>query len=140
MTFIQLAIKTLEKSGKPLSPNEIWETALELNITENFNTEGKTPWASIGARIYTDVRDNENSVFIQVSKRPSKFYLKRLVTDEMKLKKEVEKDIESKEKVISKSSTFNERDLHPLLTKFINSDTHFKAYSKTIYHENSKKA
>ena len=125
MTFNELAEKTLEKAKKPLSPNEIWEKANEYGITEKFQTQGKTPWASIGARIYTDIRDNENTKFIQISKRPSKFYLKRLVTDEIKLKQEVEKDIESKEKDISKSTNFNERDLHPLLVKFINSDTPF---------------
>ena len=140
MTFVEIAEKTLEKAGKPLSPNEIWDLSKEFGIADQFHTEGKTPWASIGARIYTDIRDNENSSFIQINKRPSKFYLKRLVTDEMKLKQEVEKDIEKKEKDIEKSSTFNERDLHPLLVKFVNSDTHFKSFSKTIFHENSKKA
>jgi hypothetical protein len=140
MTFIDLAEMTLEKSGKPLSPVEIWELAQDLKITDDFTTEGKTPWASIGARLYTSIRDDTNSPFVQVSKRPSKFYLKRLITDEVELKKEVEKDIETSEKLISKSISFNERDLHPLLVKFVNSDTHFKAYTRTIFHENSKKA
>lgn len=139
MTFVELAEKTLEKAEKPLSPNEIWDLAKEFGIADKFHTEGKTPWASIGARIYTDIRDNENSSFIQISKRPSKFFLKKLVTDEMKLKQEVEKDIEKKEKDIERSSTFNERDLHPLLVKFVNSDTHFKSFSKTVFHEKSTK-
>jgi len=129
MTFIKSAEKTLDLASKPLSPIEIWEKANELSITEDFETSGKTPWASIGARIYTDIRDNENTVFIQMSKRPSKFYLKNRVNDEVKLKKEVEHDIEE-----------SERDLHPLLVRYINSDSHFKAFAKTIYHETSKKA
>jgi len=140
MTFIELAEKTLEKVQKPLSPNEIWEKANEYGISNQIQTKGKTPWASIAARIYTDIRDNEKSVFIQISKSPVKFYLKKFIADETKLKKEVEKDIENKERDISKSSTFNERDLHPLLVRFINSNTHFKAKAKTICHENSKKA
>lgn len=139
MTFIELAAKTLEKAGKPLSPDEIWDLSKELGIADQFHTKGKTPGATIGARIYIDIRDNESSLFVQISKRPSKFFLKRLVTDELKLRQEVEEDIEKEEKNIEKTSTFKERDLHPLLVKFINSDTHFKAFSKTIFHENSKK-
>ncbi len=140
MTFIELAEKTLEQTNKPLSPNEIWDMSNKLGIAEQFHTEGKTPWNSIGARLYTDIRDNQNSIFIQISSRPSKFFLKRLVTDEIQLKQEVEKDIKNKEKALENSSTFKERDLHPLLVKFINSDSHFKALSKTIFHEVSKKS
>ncbi|MDY6822141.1 MAG: HTH domain-containing protein [Deferribacterota bacterium] len=135
MTFLELAEKTLEKAEKPLSPKEIWDFAKELKIANEFHTRGKTPWATIGARIYTDIRDNEDSVFIQVSKRPTKFYLKRLGIDVMKLKQ----DIEKRERDMEKSLTFKERDLHPLLVKFVNSHMHFKAFSKTIFHENSKR-
>lgn len=60
MTFVELTKKTLEKAEKPLSPNEIWDYAKEFGIADQFHTEGKTPWASIGARIYTDIRDNIN--------------------------------------------------------------------------------
>lgn len=38
------------------------------------------------------------------------------------------------------SSSFNERDLHPLLVAFINSDEYFHAHAKTIKHEKSTKA
>lgn len=140
MTFLQLAIETISKIGKPLTPVEIWGKAEELGIAKKVGTEGKTPWASIGARVYLDIRDNQNTELVQVSKRPTKFFLKSLITDENSLKKEVESDIESTEKELSKPSTFNERDLHPLLVKYLNSDTHFKAYAKTIYHENSRKS
>lgn len=139
MTFIELAQKTLEKAGSPLTHIEIWEKANELGLTKGFQTQGKTPWASIAARIYIDIRDNENSVFIQISKRPAKFFLKYLVTDELKLKNQAEAETQKKEIGISQSITFNERDLHPILVKYIYSDQHFKASAKTIYHENSKK-
>lgn len=38
-----------------------------------------------------------------------------------------------------KEISFNERDLHMLLSTFVNQDAHFNCYTKTIYHENSKK-
>lgn len=44
MTFVELAEKTLEKAGKPLSPNEIWDLSKEFGIADQFHTEGKTPW------------------------------------------------------------------------------------------------
>ncbi|WP_321420524.1 hypothetical protein [uncultured Methanomethylovorans sp.] len=33
--------------------------------------------------------------------------------------------------------SFHERDLHPLVTRFINTNQHFKAWKKTIFHESS---
>jgi len=139
MTFIELAEKTIAQAKKLLTSNEIWDYAAECGLREHFQTKGKTPWASIAARIYIDIRDNENSVFVQVGKRPAKFFLKRLTNNETELKIETERENQKQERKIAKSSTFNERDLHPLLARFINSDLHFKAYAKTIYHENSRK-
>jgi len=96
MTFVELAEKTLAQAEKPLTPNEIWDYAKEFGIAEKIQTDGKTPWASIGARIYIDIRDNENSVFVQISKRPSKFFLKRLGTDEILDDQELEELIGGK--------------------------------------------
>lgn len=39
----------------------------------------------------------------------------------------------------SEKGSFIERDLHPLLVKFLYSNPHFKCYAKTIYHETSTK-
>ena len=140
MTFLELAKRTIEQVGKPLSPTEIWEKATELKITDNVESVGKTPWNSVGARIYISIRDNKDSEFIQISKRPAKFYLKKLLEekDKDKLLYEIKNSIDEEERNISKNKSFNERDLHPLLVRYINSDMHFKAYSKTIFHENSR--
>ena len=132
-SFIDLAKETLSIVKEPLSQREIWDKAVELNVADKLNSSGKTPWRTIGARIYTDIRDNPNTPFIQVSKRPAKFYLKNLTSG-----KEVS-IIETEDDFIDNKSSFNERDLHPLLVKFLYSHAHFKCYSKTIYHENSNK-
>lgn len=135
-SFIDLAKETFKLVKEPLTQKEIWEKANELDIANKVVSSGKTPWATIGARIYIDIRDNKNSEFVQVNKRPAKFYLKELMNNSnMAI---ITKDNNLKEKIRSKSN-FNERDLHPLLVKFIYSNTHFKCYSKTIFHENSNK-
>lgn len=134
-SFIDLAKETLSTVKEPLSQKEIWDKAVELNITDKLNSSGKTPWATIGSRIYIDIRDNPNTPFIQVSKRPAKFYLKNLTSG--KEASIIEDNfIENKNEVVR---SFNERDLHPLLVKFLYSHAHFKCFSKTIYHENSNK-
>ena len=134
-SFIDLAKETFKLVKEPLTQKEIWEKANELNIANKVGSSGKTPWATIGARIYTDIRDNENSEFVQVNKRPAKFYLKELMNNNMAI---ITKDDNEKGKNKSKSN-FNERALHPLLVKFVYSNAHFKCYSKTIFHENSNK-
>lgn len=50
-SFIDLIIETLTIVKEPLSPKEIWEKAIELNIAHKVNSSGKTPWATLGERI-----------------------------------------------------------------------------------------
>ncbi|WP_298707358.1 HTH domain-containing protein [Chitinophaga sp.] len=133
LTFLKLAEQTLEKANTPLSPPDIWLKAKEFGLTEKFRTSGKTPQNSIGAQLYVDVRDNPSSVFIQTSKRPSTFGLKRISYASNKLP---DNSIEGNP---SKTPKFNERNLHPSLVKFAYSHQHFKAHLKTIYHELSSK-
>lgn len=140
MTFWDLIGKTLEKVGTPLSAKEIWDKANELKITEDFSTTGKTPWATIAAYCYTDINTNgDSSMIVQTSDRPAQFYLRRLSKniDIAGLTEKKEEQKIKEEKKIEKK--FHERDLHSLLVAFANTHTHFKAYLKTIFHENSKK-
>ena len=140
VTFWDLIDKTLEKVGTPLSAKEIWDKANELKITDGFSTSGKTPWATIAAYCYTDINNNgDNSMIVQTSDRPAQFYLRRLSKniDIIRLTEKKEEQKIKEEKSIEKK--FHERDLHSLLVAFANTHTHFKAYLKTILHENSKK-
>ncbi len=132
-TFIDLIIETLKLVKEPLSAKEIWEHAVENNISDKLISTGKTPWATVGAKIYTDIKDNKNTPFIQVSKRPAKFYLKELYNEN------IDNIILNSNEIDEKIERFNEKDLHPLLVKFLYSDSHFKCYCKTIYHEISDK-
>lgn len=137
VTFIELAIEVLSIVKRPLSEREIWNEANKMNISDNVKSKGKTPWKTLGARIYTDIKDNPNTRFIQASKRPAKFYLKDFeVLESSELNNE---NFPCRENDISKNTNFNERDLHPLLVRFLYSNQHFKCNTKTIYHENSNK-
>lgn len=126
LTFQKLAEIVLEQTKAPLTYVEIWNEAVKSGLSKRLNTKGKTPWDSISAQIYVDIRDNPNSVFFQYSKRPTKFGLKRLSYKDIIITPE-KKD----------TSPFHERDLHPLVSRFIYTNQHFKALTKTILHESS---
>src|SRR5450756_862996 len=74
----------------------------------------------------------KHTVFEQVSKRPGKFYLKGVIAELSALE-------ETSENETIKQLKFYERDLHILLSTFVYSNPHFNCYTKTIYHEFSKK-
>lgn len=136
-TFLKFAEDVLRKESKPLSAKEIWDNGLILKLTDRLKTQGKTPWRTIGAQIYVDIKDNESSIFYQDSKRPAKFYLndsKEKIVPILENKQiKIEEEKEEKEK------KFHERDLHHLLVRYARGNSHFKAHLKTIYHENSSK-
>lgn len=140
-TFWDIIEKTIEKVGKPLSAREIWDKANEIGTIGDFETTGKTPWATIAAYCYTDINNNgDESMIIQTSTRPAQFFLRKLESqiDLNKVQKEKNAEIVKKE-IAETKKKFNERDLHPILVSFAYGDTHFKANLKTIFHENSAK-
>ena len=65
-TFFDLIIEVFDKVKSPLSPDEIWEKAVEFGFDKKLGSLGKTPSATVGARLYVDVKENgENSRFVQ---------------------------------------------------------------------------
>lgn len=133
ITFKEIAKIVLEKEGKPLTPLEIWNIAEETSLSKRLESAGKTPWRSIGAQLYVDIRDNPKSKFYQYSSRPGRFFLK-----------ELEKNAPKEETILEEEesefySNYNERELHQLLTNFVNSSLDFRAQVKTIYHERSSR-
>lgn len=130
-SFFDLAKDTLKKVKEPLSINDIWKNAIELGYVEKLRSTGKTPWQTLGARIYMDIRDNPDTEFLQTNKRPAKFYLKNLYNENLHDATEL--------KYNTAKLNYSERDLHILLSTFVYSNPHFNCYTKTIYHETSKK-
>ncbi len=131
LTFKKFAELVLEDAKRPLSPLDIWEKGKEMLLSEKLKTSGKTPWQTIGAQLYVDIRDNPKTVFYQYSSRPMKFYLSKFREDfkpeEVPIEEPSEDDVPR--------TKFDERDLHPLLVKFVDSSLDFNAHVKTIYHE-----
>ena len=90
-TFFDLIIDVFQKTKTPMSPDEIWEKAIEIGLDKKIGTLGKTPAATIGARLYVDVKENgDKSKFIQVSRRPSRFLLRNLNLDYKAIEKAIE--------------------------------------------------
>lgn len=141
ITFKDFAKEVLEKSDIPLTPQEIWDTGLKFELEKKLKSRGATPWATIGAQLFVDTRDNEKTLFIKVGKRPARFYLKSKQND---LPENIIEKIEDKaQKEPVKKVTYHERELHPLLAYFANANLMFNRgrniYTKTIFHEKSKK-
>ncbi|MCL2126988.1 MAG: HTH domain-containing protein [Treponema sp.] len=131
MNLKELSEKIIRDAKKPLSPIEIWEIAEKKGYKGKLGLTGKTIHRTIGAKIYTDMKENPDSIFIKIKTRPIKFYLKTLPKiPNIKLY-----DNKYDKKLNTKS--YSERDLHPLLSFYLY--TYHSIYTKTIYHEISKK-
>lgn len=141
-SFLDLAYDVLKTAANPLTYQEVWNIGKEKMLTEKIQSIGQTPWQTLGARLYVEVRDNERSKFIKVGKRPARFFLKDREHD---LKPDTISSIEKEEvRRPDKKAGFHERDLHPLLTYFVYASPAFNRgksiYTKTIYHEKSTKS
>lgn len=141
-SFLDLAEELLKTAESPLTYQEIWQAAKEAGLTAKISSKGKTPWQTLGAQLYIEVRDNEISRFIKVGKRPARFFLKsRVGTLPKDAVEQLDKQQSGKKE---KPAGFHERDLHPVLTYFVYSNPAFNRgrsiFSKTIYHEKSLKS
>jgi len=141
-SFLDLAFDVLRESPKPLTYQEIWQSGREKGLASKIATTGKTPWQSLGAQLYVEVRDNEVSRFVKVGKRPARFFLKER---EGVLSPDAISKIEKEEtKTKEKRTEYHERDLHPLLTYFAYANPTFNRgrsiFTKTIYHEKSQRS
>ncbi len=131
MTTLELAEKILRETRKPLTPEEIWDVAKGKGYDKKSTLKGKTPWRTIGALLYVDIRDNPESMFIKTGIRPRRFYLREHAGE---LKGLTISDEPTKKKV---KPEYTESDLHPFLTYL--AFTKLSAHTKTIRHSGSKR-
>jgi len=75
-TFVDLAHEILKRTHVPLGYREIWKRAVEHGLAEKVGSGGQTPWATLGARLSSDILNNPDSKFIAVGTRPKKYFLK----------------------------------------------------------------
>jgi uncharacterized protein len=141
-SFLELAAEVLAKADHPLRYEEIWATGEASGLAAKLKSTGKTPWQSLGAQLYVDVRDNPNSRFVKVGKRPARFFLaarKGEISDAAPLAKVDETEADEK-----KPSQYREIELHRVLTYAVYADPSFNRarpiYTKTIRHQLSKKS
>ena len=134
LTFIELAKKVIAEQQKPMTSDEIWKTAVEMGYDKLLLTKGKTPWATLGARLFVMVRDDKDSPFEKIGARPARFALKgqTKIPDQDSLVK-----TEIIQPTLQKESGYDEKDLHPFLAYYANS--FLGAHTKTINHQKSEK-
>ena len=133
ITFLQMAQKVLEEEKQPLTASEIWQVALGKGYERLVESKGKTPWATLGALIYVDVRDNPSSLFVPLGARPKRFILKNQVDN---LGGKIPETTKTPQ-IATKKIEFLEKDLHRLMVYY--GFFYLKAYLKTINHSKSDK-
>jgi len=138
MTFTELAELILRQVDKPLTANEIWKLAVDQEFDKKLNSTGKTPWATLGARLYVISRDNPDSNFKSIGKRPKRFYLKEKVyTVDFKEYEEGKTEEETEISTTESNKNYLEKDLHPFLVHF--AFYNLNCQCKTINHSKSDK-
>ncbi len=142
-SFLDLAVDVLKQAPQPMTYQEIWQSGIQLGFVSKIKTAGKTPWHSLGAQMYVDVRDNEASRFIKVGKRPARFFLNERSAEITTAIAAMIDQPNGTETSTKSELKFKERDVHPVLTYFAYANPAFnrgrEIITKTIYHEKSKK-
>lgn len=138
MTFHGLAEHILKQVDKPLTANEIWQLAVDQGLDEKLNSSGKTPWATLGARLYVISRDNPDPVFKTIGKRPKRFYLKdKKYTIDFEEYEEGKTEEETEISTTQPSKKYLEKDLHPFLAHY--AFYNLNCHCRTINHSKSDK-
>ena len=134
MTIKEAILKSLEDLHKLLTHNEIYEHIMSQKYYD-FG-DAKTPASTISALLGDFIRKNDQRVKrIKGEKSTYLYYLAKFEQD-LNIN-EIASDITEKSgpKQQKKKQTYNERDLHKLLSSYLKNK---KIYTKTILHEESK--
>ncbi|GAA9747784.1 COG2958 family protein [Helicobacter pylori] len=145
MTYIELGKKVLEQAGKPLSVKEIFEKACEMGLDKECK-DGKILPHSLGSQLGEHNIPNDKKQFYVANKKGGTFFY-WLKSREREFppqetpdaKEEDDEQSECSGTAKKQKNSFHERDLHPLLVKFLDEDPNFKLLCKTIRHEECKK-
>lgn len=141
MTYIELGKKVLEQAERPLKPKEIWERACGMGLDKERPSIGKTPWSTLGSDLGKDkkqfyvARKEGGAFFYWLKSREREFPPQEISNT----KEEYDGQSECSGTAKKQKTSFDERDLHQLLVKFLSEDPNFKLLCKTIRHEECKK-
>ncbi len=148
----ELGKKVLEQVERPLKPKEIWERACEMGLDKELKKgkrkirsseeDEKQSIASLGSALGEHKIPKDKKQFY-VACKEGKAYFYWLKSRERELppqetlnaKEEDDGQSECLDAEKKQKTSFDERDLHPLLVKFLSEDPKFRLLCKTIYHE-----
>ncbi|ADG92668.1 protein of unknown function DUF511 [Arcobacter nitrofigilis DSM 7299] len=134
MTIKEAILKSLEDLHKLLTHNDIYEHIIKQNYY-NFG-DAKTPASTISALLGDFIRKNDTRVKRIAGEKSTYLYYLAKFEQDLNIN-EIASDIveKSETKQQKKKQTYNERDLHKLLSSYLKNK---KIYAKTILHEESK--
>ncbi len=145
MIYRELAKKVLEQAGKPLSVKEIFEKACGMGLDKECN-DGKILSHSLGSQLGEhDISKEKKQFYVAHKEGGAFFYWLKSREREFppqetsNAKEEDDEQSECSGTAKKQKNSFYERDLHPLLVKFLSEDPNFRLLCKTIRHEECKK-
>ncbi len=152
----ELGKKVLEQAEKPLNKEEIWERACEMGLDKELKKgkrkirsseeDEKQSIASLGSALGEHKIPKDKKQFYVTRKKGGAFFY-WLKSREREFppqetpdsKEEDDEQSECSDTAEKQKTSFNERDLHKLLVKFLYENPDFNLQCKTIYHEKCKK-
>lgn len=129
MTVKEAILKVLEEQKRTFTYLEVHEHINRNNFIDWSNS--KTPSDTTSAQLGDFIRKNDTRVKRVSGKQGFEYYLSKY-ENELNLSEITDK--QSGALKLPKSKTYQERDLHKLLSSYLNSQN---TYSKTIFHEKS---
>ncbi len=143
MIYRELVKKVLEQAERPLSVKEIFEKACEMGLDKECK-DGKILPHSLGSQLGEHDISNDKKQFYVARKEGGAFFYwlksrEREFPPQETSNAEDDEQSECSGTAKKQKISFHERDLHPLLVKFLDEDPHFKLLCKTIRHEECKK-
>ncbi len=118
---------------------EIFEKACEMGLDKECN-DGKILLHSLGSELGEhDISNDEKQFYVANNKkRPFRYWLKSREREFPPQETPDSKEEDDEQSECSDTAE-KEKDLHPLLVKFLSEDPNFKLRCKTIYHERCQK-
>ena len=148
MTYLELALYALQQLARPAGASEIWgfikqnRLYAELdgyNPKQGLPSIGKTPWDTFSSVLYVEAKKPDGKITAQGS-RPKLFSLRQAFSGSLKALPLPKNAAALPPAAQTQKARFHERDLHPLLCKFLAEHPLFAAQSRTIFHEKSGKS
>jgi uncharacterized protein len=132
MTLKEAVILSLEKLNKSTNNNEVYNFIVANNYYDFGNS--KTPAGTVSA-ILGDFIRNQDSRFKRIKENNGQFYYYLTKNEaDLEIENEGQKEVKPPK---NKVKTYEERDLHKLLSSFLKASGEF---SKTIFHEQSNRS